>query len=129
MLDALIARAAARYVSGSPCRMRQRTSDLYGRRIDGSSMAAIWHVTVESVARTAETRSEVKVAMPHRRGTADDTNAIRRPTVFISAYSAPRARPVPAARATVLRLRPGGARRGTGGSSRSLRRGGGAGWR
>jgi hypothetical protein len=36
--------------------------------------------------------------MPHRRGTADDTNAIRRPTVSVSAYSAPRARPPPAAR-------------------------------
>ena len=42
-------------------------------------MAAIRQVTVGSVARIAAIRLAVNVAMPHRRGTAEDTTASRNP--------------------------------------------------
>jgi len=42
-------------------------------------MAAIRQMTVGSLARTAAMRSAVNVAIPHRRGTADATKAMRMP--------------------------------------------------
>src|ERR1700747_1546368 len=57
--------------------MRHRTSEPYGRSTVGSSMAARRQVDPGSAARTAAMRSAVNVAIPHRRGMADETNAIR----------------------------------------------------
>ena len=42
-------------------------------------MAAMRQTADGSLVRTAATRSAVNVAMPHRRGTADETKAIRIP--------------------------------------------------
>jgi hypothetical protein len=80
--DALIARAASRYVAGSSWRIRQRTSGPYGRAAPGSSIAAPKIFAVGSAAFTAAARSAVNVAMPQRRGTEDATKAMRINTIF-----------------------------------------------
>src|SRR6266542_5107269 len=76
-LEALIARAASRYVPGFSCRIRQRTSGPYARAVPGSSMATATTRTVGSALFTAAERSALNVAMPHLRGMDEATNAIR----------------------------------------------------
>src|SRR5688572_20132284 len=80
--DALIALAASRYVLGSSCWIRQRTSGPYARAAPGSLMAAAKIRTAGSADFTAAERSAVNVAMPQRRGTEDATKAIRINTIF-----------------------------------------------
>src|SRR3989442_11854504 len=57
--------------------MRHRTSGPYARAAFGSSIAAAMQRTAGSAAFTAAIRSAVNVAIPHRRGTAEATKAIR----------------------------------------------------
>src|SRR5688572_12991540 len=75
--DALIAVAASRYVEGSSCRIRQRTSGPYARAAPGSLIAAAKIRTAGSADFTAAERSAVNVAMPQRRGMEEATKAIR----------------------------------------------------
>src|SRR3989475_11972835 len=57
--------------------MRQRTSGPYARAAFGSSIAAAMQRTAGSAVFTAAIRSAVNVAIPHRRGTAEATKAMR----------------------------------------------------
>src|SRR3989441_11044862 len=73
--------------------MRHRTSGPYARAAFGSSIAAAMQRTAGSAAFTAAMRSAVNVAIPHRRGLAEATKAIRtEPFCGASALSAGNAR-------------------------------------
>jgi hypothetical protein len=80
--DSFSRAAAARYDSGSRCRMRLLTSGPYARALFGSSIATTEQRTVGSAALTAAITSAVKVAIPQRRGMEEETNAIRMLTML-----------------------------------------------